>query len=895
MFLSRMPRCPHRLGALALLVAAASGNAQSYTYTLIADTQPGVFNGLMGLPSINAEGRVAFWARLASNNVSGVYTGTGGTPALIAHENGPIGGVFAYGLTSINNYGEVAFYAGLDNGKTGIFKSNGGPLTTIASSGTGTQDFAWFNFQPTINNLGRVAFSGATFFGAVEGAYTGTGGALTKLFDTFGPFVPSNNNGYMCTINDAGMSAFFVKRTNNTAEIARSSGSGVTTMYSNAAPPILAIQSDAGFNNVGRASFTWTEPNLVQYLGHGDGGPRTVVSNSGGSIAGSGNSSISGVNRVASNAIIAPNGASAILTGPSITANKVVKQGDVLFGRTVNLLVMSRRGINDAGQVAFWVEFTDLSRAIIRANPTRPCFNTPTDRVMLLEFDDLNGSIANNAAGGNDGVLGGGAVSDPQGRNGSAVAFDGAGSHVDVPNYPAIDIGEGDFSIEAWVRLSTSVGGRRVIVEKVGDSTGILRGFSFYLQNGRPRCDIMDDSGSSSFNSGTLVPTDGQWHMLAVTLDRDNPDGVRFYLDGLPIGVVGNPTLRRGSLSEPHAALRIGAETAGAPAGFRGSIDDVSVLRRVLTSEEIQSLHAVQIGRCNSSAAVAWDTPMCRFASSAQTKALICNSAAVARTYNYSFSGLSSSVCGTINGPAVFTPFGGSVLVPAGQCVQVPVTIERPSQMTAVGQVGCYEMAVMETASGDLFTVRGSVQDRRDLCIALPDVTTGEVGTPVMIPLRMTNTSDDPMQFETSIVVYDQHMQPACCAVSVHGLPPGDPLRFAVALNPGEEFRMDVPVEFVQYDPFAMYSFVVETSRPGLAPMAAGSTMLRNVIPETCYADCDRSTGVGVLDIFDFLCFGNLFSTGDPYACDCDTTTGLGVCDIFDFLCFGNAFNTGCQ
>ena len=61
-----------------------------------------------------------------------------------------------------------------------------------------------------------------------------------------------------------------------------------------------------------------------------------------------------------------------------------------------------------------------------------------------------------------------------------------------------------------------------------------------------------------------------------------------------------------------------------------------------------------------------------------------------------------------------------------------------------------------------------------------------------------------------------------------------------------------------------------------------------------CYADCDISTGTGILDIFDFLCFGNRFAANDPYACDCDTSTGPGVCDIFDFLCFGNAFEAGC-
>jgi hypothetical protein len=61
-----------------------------------------------------------------------------------------------------------------------------------------------------------------------------------------------------------------------------------------------------------------------------------------------------------------------------------------------------------------------------------------------------------------------------------------------------------------------------------------------------------------------------------------------------------------------------------------------------------------------------------------------------------------------------------------------------------------------------------------------------------------------------------------------------------------------------------------------------------------CYPDCDTSTGVGVLDIFDFLCFQNLFATNDPYACDCDTSTGPNVCDIFDFLCFQNEFAAGC-
>lgn len=54
-----------------------------------------------------------------------------------------------------------------------------------------------------------------------------------------------------------------------------------------------------------------------------------------------------------------------------------------------------------------------------------------------------------------------------------------------------------------------------------------------------------------------------------------------------------------------------------------------------------------------------------------------------------------------------------------------------------------------------------------------------------------------------------------------------------------------------------------------------------------CRPDID---GDGVLDIFDFLGFQNLFDAGD-LAADFD---GDGVLDIFDFLAFGNEFDAGC-
>ena len=60
-----------------------------------------------------------------------------------------------------------------------------------------------------------------------------------------------------------------------------------------------------------------------------------------------------------------------------------------------------------------------------------------------------------------------------------------------------------------------------------------------------------------------------------------------------------------------------------------------------------------------------------------------------------------------------------------------------------------------------------------------------------------------------------------------------------------------------------------------------------NVFFVPCYADC---TADGTLDFFDFLCFQNSFSAGEPYA-DCD---GSGTLDFFDFLCYQNEFQASC-
>jgi subtilisin family serine protease len=60
-----------------------------------------------------------------------------------------------------------------------------------------------------------------------------------------------------------------------------------------------------------------------------------------------------------------------------------------------------------------------------------------------------------------------------------------------------------------------------------------------------------------------------------------------------------------------------------------------------------------------------------------------------------------------------------------------------------------------------------------------------------------------------------------------------------------------------------------------------------------CYANCDGSTTVPVLNVLDFSCFLNKFAAGDPYA-NCDGSTTAPTLNVLDFSCFLNAFAAGC-
>ncbi|MFN0130933.1 MAG: GC-type dockerin domain-anchored protein [Phycisphaerales bacterium] len=102
--------------------------------------------------------------------------------------------------------------------------------------------------------------------------------------------------------------------------------------------------------------------------------------------------------------------------------------------------------------------------------------------------------------------------------------------------------------------------------------------------------------------------------------------------------------------------------------------------------------------------------------------------------------------------------------------------------------------------------------------------------------------------------------------------------------------------------PTGLYSFTIQsngsfTINGGL--VSTQGTAARAIAawePPTpeCYANCDGSTAMPILNVNDFVCFSNRFAAGES-AANCDGSTTPPVLNVNDFVCFSNAFAAGCS
>jgi hypothetical protein len=228
------------------------------------------------------------------------------------------------------------------------------------------------------------------------------------------------------------------------------------------------------------------------------------------------------------------------------------------------------------------------------------CFPPPANMIAWFPFDETTGPTATNLiAGSGNGTHINGPTPIP-GMVSQALRFDGINDYVQSPSTALTNIGTGDFSIDAWIRVpANSTNSVVVIADKRDAATGV--GYSFWLYQNRLGLQLADAGGPTNYSSTPIATlSDNQWHHVAMTVRRASTVGIQWYHNGAVIASPGNPTNRPGSLVN-NSPLRIGTRTFANPltGWFRGDIDELEIFNRLLAGNEVLSLYnAGAFGKC---------------------------------------------------------------------------------------------------------------------------------------------------------------------------------------------------------------------------------------------------------------------------------------------------------
>lgn len=219
------------------------------------------------------------------------------------------------------------------------------------------------------------------------------------------------------------------------------------------------------------------------------------------------------------------------------------------------------------------------------------CAQLPAAAEGWWSLDEASGPTAHESVNAHDGTHTNGPTPAP-GRVSTALSFDGTDDFVDVPDAPGLNFGPGeDLAIDAWIRTDSE--SMQPIVWKRALAPN-NPGYALFLEGGVPAFQFSDGTFAVTCNSFDYL-ADDRWHFVAVSVDRDQPNGLRLHVDG-NVAAVCDPTPVTGSLVNT-LNLTIG----GLPNSlwFDGTIDEVELFRAAVTQAEFAEIYRANYsGKC---------------------------------------------------------------------------------------------------------------------------------------------------------------------------------------------------------------------------------------------------------------------------------------------------------
>src|SRR5262245_55100914 len=218
-----------------------------------------------------------------------------------------------------------------------------------------------------------------------------------------------------------------------------------------------------------------------------------------------------------------------------------------------------------------------------RAKTPAPIANAqPAGLVAAWSFEETSGSVANDSSGNeNTPTLLNGVARTP-GRSGGGLTFDGVDDYLNVPNSPSLNISGTGLTLQMSIKPQAT-GADSAVLSKSWASTMTSPYYQYGLELAGgtvPHLIIGTSSGLRDAFMGTALATN-QWSDLAITFDGTQ---AQFYVNGSLVEAV----VMIGSITARSTSLRLGADAAPGQY-FKGSLDEVRIYNRALTTGELAS------------------------------------------------------------------------------------------------------------------------------------------------------------------------------------------------------------------------------------------------------------------------------------------------------------------
>lgn len=232
---------------------------------------------------------------------------------------------------------------------------------------------------------------------------------------------------------------------------------------------------------------------------------------------------------------------------------------------------------------------------------TPVCASPPPNMVSWWPLDEPGGTIVRTDIKGahNGTTLAGGVIYTQPGRVGGA-HFIGNNESVSVTDHPALRFGTSNLSIDAWVRP-----GAPQFVVGIVDKLDIAakNGYALYIQDRFLRFVMGNGSSFTTYTSTAQVVYGGfSWRHVAVTVNRLNPNGGTFYIDGIPAGSF-TPLASNVNISNNSALLIGGSRLTFPPPNCvcEYMLDEVEIFKDVVSASAVNAIFtAGSVGKCRS-------------------------------------------------------------------------------------------------------------------------------------------------------------------------------------------------------------------------------------------------------------------------------------------------------